>query len=102
MTKVSDEDEKTMELRACCSADVNKLLFDFVGPATLNTATESSLLAHIKSVSVKACIKTCIGWHSSRYGKRTTNQSLSMLPAYKRRRHYVISQSHAPQPGARE
>ena len=57
MTKVSDEEEKTMELRACCSADINKLLFDFVGPATLNTATESSLLAHIKSVSVKGVHK---------------------------------------------
>jgi hypothetical protein len=42
-----------MELRAACSSDVNKMLFEFVGPDILNACTEEELLAHIKSVAVK-------------------------------------------------
>ena len=41
------------ELRFACSPEVNKMLFEFVGPQTLNTCTETELLAHIKSIAVK-------------------------------------------------
>ena len=52
-----DDDEKIrLELRDACSPEVNQLLYDFVGPHTLNdaTLTEAILLAHVKSVSVKS------------------------------------------------
>ena len=42
-----------LELRASCSDDVDKLLFEFVGPTVLKDCTESQLLEHIKSVAVK-------------------------------------------------
>ena len=57
MAAISDADEIRMELRAACSSDVNKLLFEFVGPTTLNTATEEEMLGHIKSVAVKGVHK---------------------------------------------
>ena len=57
MLAMSDVEEIRMELRAACSPDVNKLLFEFVGPSTLNTATEAELLEHIKSVAVKGVHK---------------------------------------------
>ena len=57
MTKVTARDDITMELRACCSTDVNKLMFDFVGPVVLDNASEAELLAHIKSVAVKGVHK---------------------------------------------
>ena len=42
-----------MELRAACSPDVNKMLFEFVGPDVLNECSEEELLAYIKSIAVK-------------------------------------------------
>ena len=57
MTAISDVEELRMELRAACSPDVNKLLFEFVGPSTLNAATEIEMLDHIKSVAVKGVHK---------------------------------------------
>ena len=41
------------ELRAACSEQVNKLLFEYIGGDKLNTCTETELLNHIKSVAVK-------------------------------------------------
>ena len=41
------------ELRAACSSDVNKMLFEFVGPEKLNACTEEELLAHVKGIAVK-------------------------------------------------
>ena len=46
-----------MELRAACSTDVNKLLFEFVGPEKLDAASEEDLLVHIKSIAVKGVHK---------------------------------------------
>ncbi len=40
-------------MRATCSDDVNKLLFEFVGASVLNECTEEQLLGHIKAVAVK-------------------------------------------------
>ena len=57
MSRITSLVEVTMELRACCSNNVNKLLFDFVGPVTLNSANEMQLLNHIKSVAVKTIHK---------------------------------------------
>jgi hypothetical protein len=57
MARIEQGEGMVMELRSCCSAEVNKLLFDFVGPVTLNNATETSLLGHIKSVAVKGVHK---------------------------------------------
>ena len=52
-----DAAEIRNELRAACSADVNRLLFDLFGPSTLNVATQEELLQHIKSVSVRGVHK---------------------------------------------
>ena len=57
MTNITSQEVISMELRTCCSADVNKLLFEFVGAQTLDTASEEELLAHIKSVAVKGIHK---------------------------------------------
>ena len=57
MTKMNDPLEIRNELRSTCSPVINKLLFDFVGPETLNTCSEQQLLQHIKSVAVKGVHK---------------------------------------------
>ena len=49
MASLTQADEIRMELRAACSSDVNKFLFEFVGPNILDNATEEQLLAHIKA-----------------------------------------------------
>lgn len=53
MTRLQEPNDIRNELRSSCSTAVNELLFNFVGPDQLNTATESELLGHIKSVAVK-------------------------------------------------
>ena len=57
MTGLSSEEEIRMELRSSCSADVNKFLFEFVGPSVLNTASEEDLLNHIRKIAVKTTHK---------------------------------------------
>ena len=57
MSKISDQTEVRKELRSTCSSVVNRLLFDFVEAATLNTCTEQQLLDHIKSVAVRGMHK---------------------------------------------
>lgn len=59
MIGVNNTDVATVrqELRTACSSEVNKLLFEFVGAATLNACTEDELLGHIKSVAVKTVHK---------------------------------------------
>ena len=53
MTQLTDPNEIRNELRSSCDSTVNEMLFNFVGPDALNTATENELLAHIKFVAVK-------------------------------------------------
>ena len=55
MCKLTDADIENirLELRASCSTEVNKLLFEYVGPSVLNSCTEAQLLQHMKSVAVK-------------------------------------------------
>ncbi len=55
MCKFAEGDTASIrsELRAACSDDVNKLLFEFVGASVLNECTEEQLLGHIKAVAVK-------------------------------------------------
>ena len=53
----ADEENVRLELRECCSPEVNKFLFEYVGPAKLNECSEVELLAHIKSVAVKVVHK---------------------------------------------
>ena len=64
-----------MELRTCCSSEVNKLLFEFVGPETLKTCSETQLLAHIKSVAVKVTDRTV---HQMAFGKMCQNDRESI------------------------
>ena len=52
-----DVENVRLELRTCCSPEVNKFLFEYVGPAKLNVCTEKELLDHIKSVAVKVVHK---------------------------------------------
>ena len=51
MGNLSGETVIRNELRACCSEEVDRMLFNFVG-AALKTATEVQLLNHIKSIAV--------------------------------------------------
>lgn len=53
MARLTNPDEIRNELRSACTAAVNELLFNFVGPEQLNRATEDELLTHMKSVAVK-------------------------------------------------
>ena len=59
MCEIDDGDvaKIRLELRASCSAEVNKFLFEYVGTPILNVATEEELLDHIKSVAVKTVHK---------------------------------------------
>ena len=57
MSKISDQTEIRNKLRSTCSSVVNRLLFNFVGGATLNTCTEQQLLDHIKSLAVRGVHK---------------------------------------------
>ena len=57
MANITDLETIRMELRAACSTDVNKMLFEFVGSETLDTCTEADLLSHIKSVAVRTVHK---------------------------------------------
>ena len=53
MVGITDVETIRMELRASCSADVNRMLFEFIGPTVLDACSEEDLLKHIKSVAVK-------------------------------------------------
>ena len=59
MCNLSDDDLDNirLELRECCSPDVNKFLFEYIGPSKLNVCTENELLSYIKSVAVKVVHK---------------------------------------------
>ena len=57
MAGINNGDMIRLELRACCSDDVNKMLFEFVGAATLDQCSEEELLGHIKGVAVKSVHK---------------------------------------------
>ena len=57
MTAITNENVIRMELRAACSQDVNRLLFQYVGATSLNATTKNDLLQHIKSVAVKGTHK---------------------------------------------
>lgn len=59
MCRLDDGDVEIirLELRECCSPEVNKFLFEYVGSAKLNTCTEKELLGFIKSVAVKVVHK---------------------------------------------
>ena len=49
---VSDDDAK-LELRAACSLELRRHLFDFIGSSSLNSCNEDALLKYIKQVAVK-------------------------------------------------
>ena len=57
MANIMDVNIIRMELRAACSDDVNKLLFEFVGTGALDVCSEEDLLKHIKAVAVKVVHK---------------------------------------------
>lgn len=53
MAQLTNQAAIRNELRSTCSPKVNEMLFNFVGPEVLNTASEADLLKFIKSVAVK-------------------------------------------------
>ena len=59
MSKLKDEDVENirLELRECCSSDVNKFLFEYIGATKLDGATEAQMISYIKSVAVKVVHK---------------------------------------------
>ena len=63
---LSDADTIRMELRAACSIEFNKILFDFVGPPVLYTASEDQLLSHNMTIYVKGLHKEV---HRVNFGK---------------------------------
>ena len=65
ISELEDEGEAFLELRECCSSDVNKLLYEFMGNDELNanTLTEEKLLGYIKSVAVKTIHSEVHRWH---------------------------------------
>ena len=81
ITRLETEEETIMELRTACSNEVNKLLFEFIGKATLDstTMTEEILLGHIRSVAVKGVHKEV---HRMNLGKITQSVGESIT-------HYV-------------
>ena len=60
-----DVGEICLELRECCSTEVNKLLYQYAGSKELNATdlTEEKLMAFIKSVAVKSVHKEVHRWH---------------------------------------
>jgi len=56
-----------LELRESCSAQVHKLLYEYVGTKELNRdrITENTMLDHIKSVAVKSINKEVYRWRYS-------------------------------------
>ena len=46
-----------IESRMACNPDVNRLLFDMIGPETLNSATEEYLLHQVRLVVVQGLYK---------------------------------------------
>lgn len=57
MTGINDADYVKMELRAACSQEINRLLFEYVGPLQLDQANERELLEHIRAIAVKVIHK---------------------------------------------
>ena len=53
MARLTQLSEIRNELRAACSPEIEKLLFNLIGPAALNNASEDDLLKYIKSVAVR-------------------------------------------------
>ena len=68
----TDQDRKRMELRAACSDEVNKLLFEYVGPESLKTCSEADLLIYIINLAVKSIHKEV---HSPMLAKRSPTMS---------------------------
>jgi hypothetical protein len=75
--KLRETQEIVLELRATCSQEVNKLLFEYVGAATLNSPAleEEDLLSHIKSVAVKEIHREV---HRINFGKHTQSSGESI------------------------
>ena len=65
MSELINEEETCLELRECCSVEVNKLLYEFTGKDNLNSSklTEEKLLDYIKSVAVKTIHTEVHRWH---------------------------------------
>ena len=79
MTGLVNTIDIRMELRAACSMEVNKLLFEFVGATTLDGASEEELLAYIKGIAVKGLHKEV---HRVNFGKLKQSEGESIT-------HYV-------------
>ena len=62
---VETEREICAELRECCSQEVNRMLFEFIGGKELNSTgmTEAKLLNHIKAVAVRSIHKEVHRYH---------------------------------------
>ena len=71
IAELVDEEESCLELRECCSTDVNKLLYEFKGKDELNDRhlTEEKLLGFIKSVAVKTIHTEVHRWHFEQKGQ---------------------------------
>ena len=65
MADLQDEKEICLELRETCSAEVNRLLYQYKGADALNANNlkEKDLLSYIKIVAVKSIHKEVHRWH---------------------------------------
>lgn len=66
MTGLTTVDGICMEIWASCSLDVNKVLFEFIGAASLDAASEQDLLRYICNIAVKETLKEV---HCMNFGK---------------------------------
>ena len=64
LANINNTEDVYLELREACSTDINKLLYEFVGAAELNSEdlTEAKLLEHIRLVVVKTVHKEVHRW----------------------------------------
>ena len=78
MTAIEGDEQICLELRAACSIEVNKLLFEFVGADILNdpSLTEEQLLKHIQAVAVRSIHKEV---HRMNFGSLQQNDGESIM-----------------------
>ena len=95
MTNLTTTEEIRLELRAACSNEVNKLLFEFIGAATLDVCTEENLLGHIRAVAVKGTHKEVHRLSFSKLIQMREKPSPNLWPASSHRQLCVNFQSCA-------
>ena len=77
---LTETEDTILELRDCCSDQVNRMLFEFIGFEELNrpSLTELELLNHIKTVAVRTVHKEVHRWHFSQIDQSGSEKSYAV------------------------